>query len=89
MANANYVIGTDLSNDHPIGFAYNASLSRLRALTGTGAIAKVTATNAVSGGAGALVECSSCHDPHGVTGTFSFLRISNTSSALCLACHTL
>lgn len=41
------------------------------------------------------VECASCHDPHGVPSggpgsTFnpSFLRVSNTSSTLCLACHT-
>lgn len=32
------------------------------------------------------VECATCHDPH--TGTnATFLRISNASSAVCLACH--
>ena len=47
---------------------------------------------------GPLVECGSCHDPHvsdgqaGPTGTgqvsgATFLRISNASSAVCLACH--
>ncbi|TAN82729.1 MAG: hypothetical protein EPN14_03795 [Gallionella sp.] len=46
-------------------------------------------------GEGYEVECASCHDPHGVPSagpgsTFnpSFLRVSNTSSTLCLACHT-
>jgi len=41
------------------------------------------------------VECASCHDPHGVPSagpgsTFrpTFLRVSNTSSALCLTCHS-
>lgn len=41
------------------------------------------------------VECASCHDPHGVPSagpgsTFNptFLRVSNTSSALCLTCHS-
>lgn len=33
-----------------------------------------------------FVECASCHDPH--TENVTFLRISNDSSAVCLACHT-
>jgi predicted CXXCH cytochrome family protein len=33
----------------------------------------------------ALVECASCHDPH--TEKVTFLRIDNTNSAVCLACH--
>jgi predicted CXXCH cytochrome family protein len=32
------------------------------------------------------VECASCHDPHSQNTTF--LRIENTGSAVCLACHT-
>lgn len=43
---------------------------------------------------GFRVECASCHDPHGVPSagpgsTFvrSFLRISNSGSAVCLSCH--
>lgn len=32
-----------------------------------------------------FVECASCHDPHTVNTTF--LRIANTGSAVCLACH--
>lgn len=47
-------------------------------------------TRAVAGiDAGApqpFVECASCHDPH--TNNATFLRISNASSAVCLACHT-
>ncbi len=45
-------------------------------------------------GDGYEVECATCHDPHGVpsggpASTFnpSFLRISNTGSAVCLTCH--
>lgn len=41
------------------------------------------------------VECASCHDPHGVpsgaAGSVfrpSFLRVTNTGSALCLTCHS-
>ncbi|MBN1447336.1 MAG: hypothetical protein JXA28_05345, partial [Bacteroidetes bacterium] len=32
------------------------------------------------------VECSSCHDPHDDTNG-NLLRVSNTSSTLCLGCH--
>ena len=32
-----------------------------------------------------FVECASCHDPHSANTTF--LRIANTGSAVCLACH--
>lgn len=47
-------------------------------------------------GNGPSVECGSCHDPHvenGQTNTGlptsgqTFLRVSNTNSAVCLACH--
>ncbi len=33
-----------------------------------------------------FVECASCHDPHQAN-TDTFLRIDNTGSAVCLACH--
>lgn len=45
-------------------------------------------------GGRAQVECASCHDPHGVPSAGpgssfnpTFLRVNNTSSALCLTCH--
>ena len=34
-----------------------------------------------------FVECASCHDPHS-SANDTFLRIPNTGSAVCLACHT-
>ena len=46
-----------------------------------------------SGVVGPSVECGSCHDPHVETGTGTpaagqtFLRIANTGSNVCLACH--
>ena len=43
-------------------------------------------TTAALTGAQPFVECASCHDPHSENTTF--LRISNTGSAVCLACHT-
>ena len=40
-------------------------------------------------GTGPSVECATCHDPHrSGAGVVTFLRISNTGSALCLSCHT-
>jgi predicted CXXCH cytochrome family protein len=33
-----------------------------------------------------FVECASCHDPHSANPTF--LRVENSGSAVCLACHT-
>jgi len=47
-----------------------------------------TRDNTANGGAAEepFVECASCHDPHNnAAGTF--LRISNTNSDVCLACH--
>ncbi len=38
-------------------------------------------------GAQPFVECASCHDPHGVGTNPTFLRIANTSSNVCTACH--
>jgi predicted CXXCH cytochrome family protein len=81
-------IGTDLSNDHPVGFSYTAALVsadgelEAKATIETGAMA-----GALSFGGGDEMWCSSCHDVHGVTGVDSFLRVSNASSALCLTCH--
>ena len=34
-----------------------------------------------------FVECASCHDPHSAANP-TFLRIVNTGSAVCLACHS-
>lgn len=105
-----FVIGTDLTNDHPVGVQYPTSFGAdVDFKMPTGELAGKMQffdnnqngrpdTNEVrmyGGGAGYEVECASCHDPHGVPSagpgsTFnpSFLRVSNTGSALCLACHT-
>jgi hypothetical protein len=38
-----------------------------------------------------FVECGSCHDPHNAgsqgTGSVAFLRVTNTASRVCTACH--
>jgi predicted CXXCH cytochrome family protein len=107
-------LGSDLSNDHPIGIQYcgggpnNASPGA--ACNDTDFVAPTSATiggalafwvdtggagrqktdmilynRTFTAGAGPSVECASCHDPHSENTTF--LRIANTGSAVCLACH--
>jgi predicted CXXCH cytochrome family protein len=46
-----------------------------------------TRDNTGNGGAAAepFVECATCHDPH--SSNSLFLRISNSGSGVCLACH--
>jgi hypothetical protein len=99
-----FAIGTDLSNDHPVGVTLPTG-EDWKVPGGTKNNIKyfdANGDNALSKGdirfydtgEGAEVECASCHDPHGVpSGTASstfnatFLRVSNTGSAVCLTCH--
>lgn len=77
-------VGTDLQNDHPIGIAYPPTGGSYNALA-----AAQTAGIKFFGGGTDQVECASCHNPHkGATANY-FLRIDNSASALCLACHNL
>lgn len=124
------MLGTDLTNDHPVGIQYcgggvsTGGASTSAASTGNCRDADFNAPqNGLIGGARAwwvdtsvgtpgtrqktdmilyaraptltgdatsgnyqpFVECASCHDPH--TENATFLRIENTQSAVCLACH--
>lgn len=75
-------VGTDLSDDHPISFVYDASLASKRGglrvpdqLTG-----KVRLDN------NKQVQCTSCHDPH--NDEFGrFLVNANTFDGICAECH--
>jgi predicted CXXCH cytochrome family protein len=90
-------LGTNLTNDHPIGFVYNTSRltdADLRIETVAGTKVTVNATSPTRSltlygttAASATLECGSCHDPHGVTGVSTFLRVSNSNSELCFTCH--
>lgn len=78
------LLGTGLSNDHPIGFTYDAALA-------TADTALVTPASAAQVVAGvplftAKVECASCHNVHN-NANGNFLRSTNAASALCLKCH--
>ncbi len=83
------LIGTDLSDDHPVSLTYDAALA-----TADAELFNPTSTNSGLGGTisadmlfGAKLECGSCHDVHNGAGVGKFLRKSNAGSALCMTCH--
>jgi predicted CXXCH cytochrome family protein len=83
------LVGTDLSNDHPISFLYDAALA-----TTDGTLYDPTTTSSGLGGTidqdmliGSKLQCASCHDVHNGSGVQPLLRKSNANSALCLTCH--
>jgi predicted CXXCH cytochrome family protein len=79
-------IGTDLRNDHPVSFTYNAALATADGgLVTPNSASKVDAAGIVPLFSSKL-ECASCHDAHDNT-YGSFLRMNNAGSALCLTCH--
>ena len=69
-------IGTDLSNDHPIGFNYGDAATADAEINGS-------ITLPIFDGD---MWCSSCHDVHDNSNT-PFLQLANGGSALCLTCH--
>ena len=81
-------IGTDLSDDHPVGITYDAALitadGGLNALATATTVGTDTIADMLFGG---MVECSSCHDVHNAFGNASLLYRTNAASALCLTCH--
>ena len=77
-------LGTNLTNDHPISFTYDAALA-----TADGGLVTPASTSQVVPGVplfGGKMQCSSCHNAHDNT-KGDFLRLSNSGSALCLKCH--
>ena len=75
-------VGTDLTNDHPVGMPYDTATSTELVVNPVGVRLRTTA--------GVIqVECSSCHDPHntstGPDGGRFFLRVA--TDKLCGACH--
>ncbi len=82
MPAGNSKLGSDLSDDHPISFAYTATLAATR-----GELANpATLTGKVKLDAGGQLQCTSCHDPHDDTNG-KFLVVPNQASALCQTCH--
>ena len=82
ITNTFTLLGTDMTNDHPVGIPMNnlAALPSGYQLPTNAALARVFGTSST-------VECASCHDVHGVTGVALFLRAANTESQICTQCH--
>ena len=77
-------LGTDLSDYHPVSFAYTTALAAAR---GGELVNPSTLTSRVKLDASGQVQCTSCHDAH--DDTFGkFLVMSNQASALCQTCHS-
>jgi predicted CXXCH cytochrome family protein len=82
------VLGTSLSNDHPISITYDAALA-----TADGGLNDPSVTSGLGGSIAAKMlvsgkmQCSSCHDVHNGAGVAHLLLKSNAGSALCLTCH--
>ena len=84
------LLGTDLSNDHPVSFTYDTALAT--------ADKELANPSSASSGLGGTIkadmlfsdklECASCHDVHNGAGISKLLVKSNSGSALCLTCHT-
>lgn len=84
MPVGNSHLGTDLSDDHPVSFAYTSALAAARG----GELADPSSlTGKVKLDARGQLQCTSCHDPHDDTNG-KFLVMPNQASALCVTCHT-
>jgi predicted CXXCH cytochrome family protein len=89
------IIGTDLTNDHPISFVYDQALAAADgALNDPTTATILPGLNSVTGTVaaelldkGGQVQCTSCHDVHNGQGINKLLKVNNTGSALCLSCH--
>lgn len=78
-------LGTDLSDDHPVSFVFDAALRTARGeLADPATLVKPGKVRLDGSG---RLQCTSCHDPHDSTNP-KFLVVSNTASALCQTCHT-
>jgi len=97
------VLGTNLSNDHPIGIVYDGALAAADGGLADPAAKTVTigSSTSKSGTIAALmlvggkVECTSCHDVHNIYtvvnggggASAGFVKVSMAGSLLCRQCH--
>ncbi len=82
-------LGTDMRNDHPLSFTYDATLASADkyiynpTLQASGLGGTITTDLLINN----KLQCYSCHDVHNGSGVNHLLRTSNAGSALCLTCH--
>lgn len=75
-------LGTDLSDDHPVSFLYDAGLAlRQGQLVDPAALPKVLRLDSTQ-----QLQCTACHEPHDDRYR-KFLRMDDRGAALCSACH--
>lgn len=80
-------LGTNMNNDHPVGFYYGDSDATDAEIVAKATVEVGNFTGALSFGNGDEFWCSSCHDVHGIGGISTFLRADNAASGLCTTCH--
>lgn len=78
------VLGTDLSDDHPISFVYDQALASRRHDLANPA----TLTGSVKLDESGQMQCTTCHDAH-LDRHPDFLVVDPAHSALCVTCHRL
>jgi len=77
------LLGTNLSDDHPISFLYDSALVASR-----GELANPSSLpNTVKLDQNNQMQCTSCHDAHEDRHP-NFMRMDTRYGALCLSCHT-
>lgn len=78
-------LGTNLSNEHPIGVKYITGTAGLAAPVGNlvGATYKLYTASGEQ-----RVECASCHDPHDTNGANAKQFIRGLQSTICTTCHS-
>lgn len=75
-------LGTDLSDDHPVSFKYDATLIQKNQKLRNPA----SLPDTVKLDENLELQCTSCHEPH--DNQFgNFLVMSNSASQLCVTCH--
>jgi len=81
MPSGNMNLTKNLSNDHPVSFAFTTALAALdrQLIDPTTLTGPVTLENG-------QMQCTSCHDPH-INLTEKFLVATNQNSTLCGYCH--
>jgi len=90
-----HLIGTDLTNDHPISFTYDKTLAAADGSLHDPTVKTVASLGGKTIDASMLInhklECGSCHDVHADKGDAVVMNyllvVDNHGSALCLTCH--
>lgn len=81
-------LGSNLTNDHPIGFSYASTSTDTDIVPiATGTVGTGKLPLFVNTAMTDSMECATCHDVHGKLGNAKFLRIDNSGSNLCKNCH--